>query len=158
TLASMLFKNLGIEGATRKEQLAGFKEKGLFLTDTIKCIFYKNRRPSIPTSLIQHSARNILEREIALIDPEYICGMGNTALSALRCMDRFRPILKSIGRITEIPMGDRGSESGDPHLILIPFPNQRNQGRPAARERMDAGFRRLREIIHGECPDAGEDP
>ena len=145
TLGSTVFRHLGVEGASRYEQLIRFREAGLFLTDTIKCIFFKNRKPAIPSSLIQFSARTILEQEIATIGPDYICAMGNTALSALRCMDRFRPFLESENAITGVTRKEPLIE--DVRLILMPFPNQRNRGRKCSRERMDAGFETVKELL-----------
>ncbi|MDI6718670.1 MAG: uracil-DNA glycosylase family protein [Methanomicrobiales archaeon] len=134
-----------MEGATRHEQLVRFRGAGLFLTDTIKCVFYKNRKPAIPSSLIRFSARSILEPEIARIDPDCICALGNTALAALRCMERFHPFPEA---------GNAGAtrkeslnEQARPGIIPMPFPNQRNRGRPCSRERMDAGFETVRALV-----------
>ncbi len=145
TLGSTIFRHLGVEGATRREQLARFREAGLFLTDTIKCVFYKNRKPAIPPSLIRFSAQSILEPEIARIDPNYICTLGNTAFAALCCMDRFRPVLEEVNGVAK--RGEPLIEGMRPGLIRMPFPNQRNRGRQSSRERMDAGFETVRALL-----------
>ncbi len=97
----------------------------MFLTDTIKCIFKKNVRKSIPDELIAFSGREILAQEIKSLAPRYILVLGSTALKGLKSVREFSSPLAKFNSITE-SCGE-STKVGNTEIILSVFPNSRNR-------------------------------
>jgi hypothetical protein len=138
SLSRAIFDLLQIQGPTKTECLKTFKERGLFLTDTIKCIFRKDRRGSIPRGLITFSAREILQPEISGLTPKCILVLGSTALKALKSLERFSAQLSSATSITKT-CGKFKDASGLTVIFSV-FPNTRNR---RFRRRTQEAFDRL---------------
>jgi hypothetical protein len=124
-LSLTLFDYLGIDGATKREKLLDFKRRGLFLADTVKCIFRKNVRKKIPGKLIRFSATEILEGEIEMLKPSLICVLGETALRGLKCTNRFSQRLSTYDSITDVC--GKSMIVGNTTVVLSVFPNARNR-------------------------------
>ncbi len=124
-LSRTLFHYLGIEGATKSEKLLEFKRRGLFLIDTLKCIFRKNVRKKIPDKLIRFSAQEILEDEIETLKPSLICVLGETALMGLKYTNRFSQWLSTYESITDVC--GKTVIAGDTKVVISVFPNARNR-------------------------------
>jgi hypothetical protein len=124
-LSRTLFRYLGIDGATNSQKLLKFKNRGLFLIDTLKCIFRKDVRKKIPDKLIRFSAREILEDEIETLKPSLICILGKTALRGLQHTNGFSKGLSTYDSIT----GACGKSvmAGNMKIVLCVFPNARNR-------------------------------
>ncbi len=123
-LSRTLFRYLGIDGASKTEKLLEFKRRGLFLIDTLKCVFKKNVRKTIPDKLIRFSAQ-ILENEIETLKPSLICVLGETALKGLRYTKRFSQCLSPYDSIADAC--GKSTMAGNTILVLSVFPNARNK-------------------------------
>ena len=88
-LSESVFNHLGIQGKSKSHKLQEFKRRNFFLIDTIKCVFRKDVRSSIPERLIIFSAREILQQEIESLNPKTILCLGATALAGLNHIERF---------------------------------------------------------------------
>lgn len=140
-LAENLFALLGLDGASRRESLELFAGQDLFLVDTVKCVFRKNRKASIPNDLVRMSAREILGREIAGLAPEYVVALGNTALAGLREIEPYASALSGAGKITEI---SRGSLFAENRLLCLPYPGWRNRRFLGV---IESGFASIRDLV-----------
>uniref|UniRef100_UPI000B189E67 uracil-DNA glycosylase family protein n=1 Tax=Methanoculleus chikugoensis TaxID=118126 RepID=UPI000B189E67 len=124
-LAENIFRLLELDGGSRRENLDLFAAKGLFLTDTVRCVFRKNRKPAIPADLVRMSARTTLAPEIAaLAPPEYVVALGNTALAGLRCIEPYASALCGAGTITGL---SREAIFAESRLLCLPYPGGRNR-------------------------------
>lgn len=74
---------------------AGFSRHEVYITNVVKCRPPKNR---IPTNEERGACQDYLESEIALIKPQIICIMGNTAYHSLLGGNN---ITKNRGKIVE---------------------------------------------------------
>lgn len=137
-LAENLFGLLGLEGRSRRENLGLFAGRGCYLVDTVRCVFRKNRKATIPPGLVRLSAREILAPEVAALDPECVVALGNTALTGLREVEPYASALAGAGRITAIPPA---IEEG---LLCVPYPGWRNR---RSLDRIEAGFAAVRDLI-----------
>lgn len=124
-LSEAIFTRLKFEEESKIAMLGEFKRRKLFLTDTVKCIFNKSRTKSIPKALIRFSAQEILEDELAALQPSTILALGNTALQGLKLIDRFARVLSRYSSITMV--SGSSTRIGDTTLILSIFPNDRNK-------------------------------
>lgn len=140
-LAENLFYLLGLDGESRRENLALFIEDGFFLVDTVKCIFRKNRKGVIPVDLVRLSAREILEAEIAALAPEYVVALGGTALSGLRMIEPYATALAGAGTIIEV---SREGLLEKPRLLCLPYPGWRNRQH---QDLIESGFSTLRDLV-----------
>ncbi|WP_332450067.1 uracil-DNA glycosylase family protein [Methanoculleus sp.] len=140
-LAENLFFLLGLDGPSRRENLDLFAGQGLFLVDTVKCVFRKNRKASIPNDLVRLSAREVLAPEIAALGPEYVVSLGNTALSGLREIEPYATALCGAQTVTTIP-GEALFEEN--RLLCLPYPGWRNR---RYLDRIESGFRSIRDLV-----------
>lgn len=143
-LAENLFFLLGLDGASRRENLELFAGRGLFLVDTVKCVFRKNRKASIPNDLIRMSAREVLGPEIAALAPEYVVSLGNTALAGLREIEPYASVLLDTGTITTIPRDRREALFEESRLLCLPYPGWRNR---RCLGRIESGFASIRDLV-----------
>ncbi|HOI13374.1 MAG TPA: hypothetical protein PLG75_05920 [Methanoculleus sp.] len=141
--AENLFSLLGLDGRSRRENLELFAAKHLFLVDTIKCVFRKNRKPAIPNDLVRASAREILAPEIAGLSPEYVVALGNTALSGLSGIEPYAGALANARAVTGLSRDLRESLFEENRLLCLPYPGGRNRRYLDA---IEAGFALLRDI------------
>ncbi|KDE55387.1 uracil-DNA glycosylase family protein [Methanoculleus sp. MH98A] len=139
-LAENLFSLLGFDGNSRRENLDLFAAKGLFLVDTVRCVFRKNRKPVIPADLIRMSARKILAPELAVLAPEYVVALGNTALAGLRHIEPYASVLSGAGTITGLSREAIFEES---RLLCLPYPGGRNR---RYLDVIESGFELLRDL------------
>src|SRR2546428_5577239 len=124
-LSRTLFHYLGIDKVTKREKLLEFKKRGLFLIDTLKCVFRKNLRKKIPNKLIRFSAQEILGEEIETLKPSSICVLGETALRGLKYTNRFSQGLSTYDLITDAC--GKSVIAGNLKVVLSVFPNARNR-------------------------------
>jgi hypothetical protein len=125
-LSWYLFDYLNIKGQNKKDCLEKFKEKGFFLVDTIKCIFVKKDRKSIPKSLIEFSTLHFLKHEIINLNPKAIFVLGGTAFKGLQIiypneLKQFNGIMNAIKNKKDLPM-----KINNQQLFFSCFPNSRN--------------------------------
>lgn len=139
-LAENLFSLLGLDGGSRRENLALFSGKGLYLVDTVRCVFRKNRKAAIPADLIRMSARDTLAPEIAALAPDYVVALGNTATTALRHIEPYASALSGAGRVTS-PFPEVIFEES--RLLCLPYPGWRNRRYLAS---IESGFEILRDL------------
>ncbi|NLA99796.1 MAG: hypothetical protein GX837_02345 [Methanomicrobiales archaeon] len=139
TFAENLFVLLGLDGGSRRENLDLFTGAGFYLVDTVRCVFRKNRRPTIPADLVRMSARETLAPDIAALAPECVVALGNTALSGLGCIEPYASALSGAGRITGLSTEAIFEECG---LLCLPYPGGRNR---RYLDRIQAGFALLRD-------------
>jgi len=139
-LAENLFSLLGLDGTSRRENLDLFSGKGLYLVDTVRCVFRKNRKAAIPADLIRMSARDILAPEIAALAPEYVVALGNTATIALRHIEPYASALSGAQTVTTIP---REALFEEHRLLCLPYPGGRNRRYVAS---IESGFELLRDL------------
>lgn len=139
-LAENLFRLLGLDGSSRRENLDLFAAKGLFLVDTVRCVFRKNRRPAIPADLIRMSACETLAPEVAALAPDYVVALGNTALLGLRHIEPYASALRGAGTITGLSREAIFEES---RLLCLPYPGGRNRRYLAS---IESGFEILRDL------------
>ncbi|MDD3071066.1 MAG: uracil-DNA glycosylase family protein [Methanoculleus horonobensis] len=139
-LAENLFRLLGLDGSSRRENLDLFTERGLFLVDTVRCVFRKNRKPAIPADLVRMSAQKTLVPELAALAPEYVVALGNTALTGLRCIEPYASALCGAGTITGLSREAIFEES---RLLCLPYPGGRNRRYLDA---IESGFDILRNL------------
>ena len=73
---------VGAAGKKLSEALewAGVSRESVYITNVVKCRPPNNRVPTLEEKV---SCRNYLESEIAIIQPEIICIMGNTAFQSI---------------------------------------------------------------------------
>ena len=140
-LAENLFRLLGLDGGSRRENLDLFADAGFFLVDTVKCVFRKNRKSAIPADLIRLSAREVLAPEIAGLAPEYLVALGGTALAGLREVEPYASAFSGVGRITEAPVRDLFEEH---HLLCVPYPGWRNR---RYLDQIASGFAIIRDLL-----------
>lgn len=140
-LAENLFLLLGLDGASRRENLDLFSGQGFYLVDTVKCVFRKNRKASIPNDLVRMSAREILGREIAALAPEYVVSLGNTALAGLREIEPYASALFGAQTVTTIP---REAFFEENRLLCLPYPGWRNR---RYLDRIESGFASIRDLV-----------
>ncbi|WP_214084002.1 hypothetical protein [Methanoculleus sp.] len=143
-LAENLFSLLGLDGGSRRENLELFAEKNLFLVDTIKCVFRKNRKPAIPNDLVKTSARGVLGPEIAGLAPEYVVALGNTALTGLAEIEPYASALANVGTITGISRDLRESLFWESRLLCLPYPGGRNR---RYLDTIESGFEVIRDLV-----------
>ncbi|NMA10352.1 uracil-DNA glycosylase family protein [Methanoculleus chikugoensis] len=139
-LAENIFRLLELDGRSRRENLDLFAAKGLFLTDTVRCVFRKNRKPAIPADLVRMSARTTLAPEIAALAPEYVVALGNTALTGLRCIEPYASALCGAGTITGL---SREAIFAESRLLCLPYPGGRNR---RYLDTIESGFAVLRDL------------
>ncbi len=139
SLAENLFTLLGLDGETRRENLALFAGKGCYLVDTIRCVFRKNRKTAIPADLIRVSAREILAREFKALSPDYVVALGKTALAGLREIEPCASALRDAEKITAI-----GADRREHHLLCLPYPGGRNR---RYLDTIESGFRTIRDLL-----------
>lgn len=139
-LAENLFSLLGLDGVSRRENLDLFAAKGLFLVDTVRCVFRKNRKPAIPADLIRMSAKKTLSPELAALAPEYVVALGNTALLGLRHIEPYASVLSGAGTITGLSREAIFEES---RLLCLPYPGGRNR---RYLDVIESGFEVLRDL------------
>ena len=139
-LAENLFSLLGLDGTSRRENLDLFAGKGLYLVDTVRCVFRKNRKAAIPADLIRLSARDTLAPEIAALAPEYVVALGNTATTALRHIEPYASALSGAQTVTTIP---REALFEEHRLLCLPYPGGRNRRYLAS---IESGFELLRDL------------
>ena len=140
-LAENLFRLLGLDGGSRRENLDLFTDAGFFLVDTVKCIFRKNRVPAIPNDLIRVSAREVLAPEIAGLAPEYVVALGGTALAGLREVEPYAGAFSGVEKITEAPAGALFEEH---RLLCVPYPGWRNR---RYLDQIASGFAAIRDLV-----------
>lgn len=125
SLSWNIFGRLGMTGASKRDRLEKFVNREFFLVDTMKCIFNKNRIESIPTELITYSAKEILQEELNLLNPNYILVLGKTALLGLKYTELFSEPLRAVNNIEDACA--RGLlDLGTKTLLFSAFPNWRN--------------------------------
>jgi hypothetical protein len=139
-LAENLFSLLGLDGDSRRENLDLFAERGLYLVDTVRCVFRKNRRPAIPADLVRMSARATLAPEVAALAPEYVVVLGNTALLGLRQIEPYATALSGAGTVTGLSREAIFEES---RLLCLPYPGGRNR---RYLNTIEAGFALIKDI------------
>jgi hypothetical protein len=105
--------------------LRNFAERGYLLVDTIKCIYSKGLRPTIPRSLIRFSAQNVLSREIAELNPRKLLVLGRTALLGLSYVEGYEELRSKFSSVG-VACGKDLSLSGR-RIILSVFPNDMNR-------------------------------
>ncbi|HOI58626.1 uracil-DNA glycosylase family protein [Methanoculleus sp.] len=138
--AENLFALLDLEGQSRRENLDLFTGQGCYLVDTVRCVYRKNRKASIPADLVRLSARGILGPEIAALAPECVVALGNTALTGLREIEPYAGALAGAG-ITAISREARFEES---RLLCLPYPGWRNR---RFLDLIEAGFAAVRDRV-----------
>ncbi|WP_128694469.1 uracil-DNA glycosylase family protein [Methanoculleus taiwanensis] len=126
-----IFAGLGIRGGTKQECLEAFRQRGLFLTDTIKCIVNKDLRAHIPRSLIEYSARTLLADEIGRLDPGTIGLLGSTALHALASIEPYASEFGDSRTIRDAVLRQREQvfRIDGRSVIVSPYPSVRNDRR-----------------------------
>jgi len=142
-LAENLFSLLGLDGESRRENFDLFVGRGLYLVDTIKCVFRKNRKAALPADLVRLSAREILGRELTGLAPGYVVALGNTALAGLREIEPYASALAGAEKITAIPSGFRDVLFEENRLLCLPYPGGRNR---CYLDLIESGFSAVREI------------
>ena len=124
-LSESIFNHLGIRGESKSEKLREFRRRRLFLVDTIKCVYRKNARPSIPKKLIMFSAQEILQQEIENLNPQTILCLGATALAGLKHTERFSNPLSGVSSVLQTC--GKSVKIGEVRIIISVFPNDRNR-------------------------------
>lgn len=142
-LAENLFSLLGLDGGSRRENLDLFAGKNFFLVDTVMCVFRKNRKPAIPADLVRMSAREILAPELAVLAPEHVVALGNTALAGLSGIEPYASALEGVGTITAIPRPLRESLFEESRLLCMPYPGGRNR---RYLDLIESGFEIVRDL------------
>ena len=124
-LSESVFDHLGIQGESKSHKLQEFKRRNFLLIDTIKCIFRKDVRSSIPEKLIIFSAREILQQEIESLNPQTILCLGATALAGLKHTEGFSNPLS--GFDSAVRACGQSVKAGNVRIIISVFPNDRNR-------------------------------
>lgn len=140
-LAENLFWLLGLDGESRRENLELFAREGFFLVDTVKCVFRKNRKPTIPADLVRVSAREVLAPEVAALAPEYVVVLGTTALAGLREIEPYASALAGVGKITQTPPEDLFEKH---RLLCVPYPGGHNR---RYLDRIKSVFAAIRDLV-----------
>ena len=99
-IGKTIFHHLGIKGKNRKEQLEQFKDRGYLFMDVIKCIYDKDKK-SITREIIEFSAKEFLQKELAELSPKVIFLLGRTPLRALKSLDSHKEGLSGYDSITK---------------------------------------------------------
>lgn len=142
-LAENLFYLLGLCGVSRRENLDLFTARGFYLVDTVRCVFRKNRKATIPADLVRLSAREILGPEVAALAPEYVVALGNTALAGLREIEPYAGALAGAGPVTAIPADRREALFAEHRLLCLPYPGWRNR---RSLDLIEAGLAAVRDL------------
>ena len=137
-LGQTIFQLLRIEGDSKREQLEEFRRRNYFLIDTVKCVFKKNAKRSIPKALIKYSAQEILQEEIANLHPQCILILGSTALTALKTIPKFSTALSKYESITQA--NGKSILLYKTLLVMSVYPNDRNKQYWTA---VEATFRKI---------------
>lgn len=122
-IGKTIFHHLRIQGKNRKEQLEEFKDRGYFFTDVIKCVYDKNKK-SITREIIEFSAKEFLQKDLAELSPKVIFLLGKTPLIAMKSLDSYKEGLSDHESITK-SCGTSVEVSGR-EIIFCVFPSSRN--------------------------------